>query len=374
VSADYNIIIIGAGVVGLAAARAIAEKGETSVLIIEKEDGFGHGISSRNSEVIHSGIYYNQGSIKAAYCSRANKRLYQFCDKENVWYNNCGKLVIAQQGQDPALQDLYQQGILNGVDGIRLINKNEIASLEPNIAAETALFIPSTGIISANELMSAFYRISASREHDTLFMSSVKNVGKTESGAYEITIIEHGSAESSVTANWVINAAGLHSDAIAELVMGNTAPSLKFSKGEYFKLSSQWANKFSHLVYPLPDIKHDTLGIHLSIDQSGFAKLGPSAAWLDSLNENYSVDEDLKSVFYDEAKKYIPDLDIDDLSADYSGIRPKYFVNNDQQSDYYIKHEKDAGLAGWINLVGIDSPGLTAAISIGEDVAEWITN
>lgn len=371
-SADYDIVIIGAGVIGLAAARALADKGESSVLIIEKEDGFGHGTSSRNSEVIHSGLYYGDGSVKASYCARANKKLYEFCEKENVWFNKCGKLVIAQQGQGKALEDLYQQGIRNGVDGMRVIDKNEIKSLEPNITAESALFIQSTGIISAHELMSAFNRISASAGHDTLFMSSVKNVEKTASGTYEITIVEHGSTESSVTANWVVNAAGLHSAAIAELAMGGAAPSLRFSKGEYFRLSSKWRNEFSHLVYPLPDIEHDSLGIHLSFDQSGSAKLGPSAVWMETLQEDYSVNETLINTFFQEAQRYIPELKIDDLSPDYSGIRPKFFPKNQNQSDYYIQHEEDRMLKGWINMIGIDSPGLTAAISIGEDIADWI--
>lgn len=373
-SANYNIAIIGAGVVGLAAARAIAEKGESSVLIIEKEDGFGHGTSSRNSEVIHSGLYYSDGSVKASYCAKANQKLYEFCEKENVWHNKCGKLVIAQQGQEAALEELYQQGIRNGVDGIRKVDKHEIESLEPNITADSALYIQSTGIISAHELMGAFNRISAAAEHDSLFMSSVKKVVKQSSGEYDLTIIEQGSIESSVTANWVINAAGLHSDTLAKMVMGHAAPSLRFSKGEYFKLSSKWRNKFKRLVYPLPDLEHDSLGIHLSFDQSGSAKLGPSAAWLDRLTEDYSVDSELIDTFFEEAKRYIPDLNKDDLSSDYSGIRPKYFGKNGGQSDYYIKHEKDNGLDKWINLIGIDSPGLTAAISIGEDIANWTNN
>ena len=373
-STDYNIVIIGAGVVGLAVSRALAEKGESSVLIIEKEDSFGHGTSSRNSEVIHSGLYYPDGSIKASYCAKANRKLYNFCEKENVWHNQCGKLVIAQKGQQSALEELFQKGIRNGVEEMRIIDKNEIASLEPNIAAESALFIPSTGIISAHELMSSFNRISSSADHDSLFMSSVRNVRQNNLNNYSLTLIEHGSAESVVTANWVVNAAGLHSDKIAELAMGSSSPSLKFSKGEYFKLSSKWRNVFSHLVYPLPDAEYDSLGIHLSFDRSGSSKLGPSVAWLELLNEDYSVTESLADTFFNEAKRYIPNLDIADLSPDYSGIRPKYFPGQGEQSDFYIRHEEEVGLKGWINLVGIDSPGLTAAISIGENVADWIIN
>ncbi len=373
-STDYKVVIIGAGVIGLAVSRALAEKGESSVLIVDKEDGFGHATSSRNSEVIHSGLYYADGSVKASYCARANRKLYDFCEKENVWYNKCGKLVIAQKGQEPVLQELFQKGIRNGVDEMRIISKKEIYSLEPNIEAELALFIPSTGIISAHELMSAFNRISGSTGHDSLFMTSVGDAHKNNLNEYSLFLVEHGSVESNVTANWVVNAAGLHSETIAAMVMGRKAPSLKFSKGEYFKLSSKWRNEFSHLVYPLPDIENDSLGIHLSFDQSGSSKLGPSAAWLELLNEDYSVTESLADTFFGEAKRYIPDLNITDLSPDYSGIRPKYFPEQVKQSDYYIRHEEGAGLEGWINLVGIDSPGLTAAISIGEDVAEWIVS
>jgi L-2-hydroxyglutarate oxidase LhgO len=372
-TADYKIVIIGAGVVGLAIARALAKKGESSVLILEKEDSFGHGASSRNSEVIHSGLYYPDGSLKASYCVRANKQLYQFCDEESIWYNKCGKLVISQKGQNAELKKLFEQGRRNGVDGMRMIGKQEIVSLEPNIDAESAIFIESTGIISAHELMSAFKRISTNANHDLLYMSTVNKVIHNDK-IFSITVGQNGSTEDLVTANWVINAAGLYSAEISKMVMDANTPKLQYSKGEYFKLSSKWRSAFSHLVYPLPDKEHDSLGIHLSFDKSGMAKLGPSATWLSDFAEEYEVDSNLKKMFFNEANKYIPDLKIDQISPDFSGIRPKYFHPNQAHAEFYIRHEYEAGLEGWINLIGIDSPGLTSAISIGEDVAGWVIN
>ena len=244
--------------------------------------------------------------------------------------------------------------------------------MEPEINAESALFVGCTGIISAHELMSAFFNISQSMDHDYLFKSRVVNAEPLNNG-YEI-IIENPMGEmETVTSEWVINAGGLQSDLIARILGDDIKiPELIYSKGCYFKLSSKWRNRFKHLVYPIPDKEHDSLGIHLSFDQSGNVKLGPSAHWLENRTEDYSVDDKLLGLFHHNAAQYIKVLEKSDLSPDYAGIRPKIQTADGAFSDFYISHERAKGFPGWVNLIGIDSPGFTAAIAIGEDVAGWI--
>lgn len=373
VKTDYKVVIIGGGVIGLAVARALAERNESSVLIIEKEGDYGRGTSSRNSEVIHSGIYYFEGSEKAEYCVEANQRLYDYCIKENVWHNRCGKLIVAQKGQEAGLDLLLRQANQNGVQDVRTLTRTEIVKLEPDVSAESALLLESTGIISAHELMTAFYRESQSADQDILYRYQVRDINQLE-GFYSIDIEGQASITEKVRADWVVNAGGLFSAEIAGFVMNENVPELRFSKGDYFNLTSHWRNRFHHLIYPLPDEEHDSLGIHLSFDQSGSGKLGPSAVWLDELSENYKVDLNLGDTFFHEARQYLHNLQFEHLSPGYSGIRAKYFPPGKNNADFYIKHESDAGLEGWINLVGIDSPGLTAAITIGEYAAKCIFN
>ena len=371
---DYDIIIIGAGAVGLAVARALAVRGEASVLIIEKEMGFGQGTSSRNSEVIHSGIYYPAGSLKAKYCLASRDRLYAFCRENDVWNSKCGKLVVAQAGQESQLEALHRQAETNGVPELYMMDRSEIAAVEPEVSAESAMFVGCTGIVSAHELMAAYHRISAEADHDLLLKASV--VGAEPKGElYALQVEGPGDTTYAVTARWVVNAAGLHSDTIAQFLWGSEypfRPVLRYSKGAYFKLSGKWRHRVERLVYPIPDTEHDSLGIHLSFDQAGEMKLGPDAAWIDDRSEDYTVNAEDGDLFYREANQYLPSLERDDLSPDYSGIRPKLAETVEGHADFYMRHEPDC--PGWINLVGIDSPGLTASFAIGQQVAGWIVD
>lgn len=371
---DYKVVIIGAGVIGLGVARALAENNITSVLIIEKEEGFGRGVSSRNSEVIHSGVYYPKESLKAMYCRMGREKIYPFCQKNDVWYNQCGKLIVAQEGQELALDELFQKAQINEVPHIRMLNQKELSSMVPEVSAHSALFLGCTGILSAHELMSAFLRISAEADHDLLIGATVVG-GEQKGDLYQLSVSNRGEDIYTVVTTWVVNAAGLNSDIIAGLLWRKDkieVPQLTYSKGSYFKLSSKWRNKFQHLIYPIPDKEHDSLGIHLSFDKGGDVKLGPSAEWLAGREEDYSVRVEDQELFYNDVKAYLPDLQYDDLSPDFSGIRPKLMMDNQEHSDFYIHHEEEKGFHGWINLIGIDSPGLTAAIAIGDDVARWI--
>ncbi|MDP6457210.1 MAG: NAD(P)/FAD-dependent oxidoreductase [Candidatus Marinimicrobia bacterium] len=371
---DYDVVIIGAGVVGLAVARALADRKFDSVLIVEREDGFGKGTSSRNSEVIHSGIYYPTNSLKARYCRLGRELIYPFCRANDVWHSRCGKLVVAQKGQEDDLDRLYRQAQANEVPEVVLMSRKEIVTVEPEVSAEAALFVGCTGIVSAHELMAAFHRYSAEADHDLLIKAAV--VGADPEGDhYALSVHGPGDASYQVTTRWVVNAAGLHSDGVAQFLWGSDKkdrPVLRFSKGSYFKLTPRWRHRIQHLIYPLPDPVHDSLGIHLSFDQGGDVKLGPSAEWLEEREEDYVVREKDHDMFYTDVKQYLPALEREDLSPDFAGIRPKLADADDGPSDYYIRHEKDSGYPGWINLIGIDSPGLTAAIAIGEDVAGWI--
>ena len=366
---DYDVVIIGAGVVGLAVARELAESSKKSVLIIEKESSFGKGISSRNSEVIHSGIYYPHDSLKAKYCTRGRELTYDFCEKNHIWYNQCGKLIIAEENQTDIVEQLYNRSKENNVPDTRIIDQNELISLEPQIRGNAALFVGCTGIMSAHEFMAAMQQISAEKEHDYLFMSEVVGIDQITDG-YKVDIRNPDGDIEHVTAEWVINAGGLHSDMIAEMLGEEESfPKLKYSKGCYFKLSSRWRGQFRHLVYPLPDEKHGSLGIHLSFDQTRTVKLGPSAHWLNNRVENYDVEEALLALFHAGAAQYIKGLRIENLTPDFAGIRPKIYNEKNPLSDFYISHEEDKGYPGWINLIGIESPGLTAALAIGEEVA-----
>ena len=367
----FDIVIIGAGIVGLAIARSIGETTNKSVLVIEKEEFFGRGISSRNSEVIHSGIYYKPGSLKAKYCTLGRDMVYDFCEKYNIWYNRCGKLVVGRNHQSEELNTLYKNGQENDVPEIQIIDKKEINNLEPNIKADIALYIGCTGIISTHDLMAAFYKISQENDHDYLFKSQIIDVRKVDSG-YELNIENARGETEKALSQWVINAAGLESDLVAQMIDENS-PSLRYSKGCYYKLSSKWRGAFEHLVYPLPDKKHGSLGIHLSFDETQMMRLGPSADWVDGKEENYDVEEYLLDQFFSEGCQYIRGLEKEDLSPDYAGIRPKIWIDENPMPDFYISHEQKKGFPGWINLIGIESPGLTSAIAIGEDIASWIT-
>ncbi len=367
---DYEVIIIGAGVVGLATARSLAESKSQSVLIIEKERNIGLGTSSRNSEVIHSGLYYPKDSLKAKYCLRGRELLYKFCERHSIWYNKCGKIIIGQKEQESAINYLYENAKNNLVPNIKILDKTDIQSIEPYISADLGLFIGCTGIISSHDFMNTLYNISKEHNHDYLLKSSVIDI-EYLNNSYKITVQNAQNDFETVTSRWVINASGLQSDIIASM-LNKRSPNLTYSKGCYFKLSPEWIGKFNHLIYPTPDKNTDSLGIHLSFNQDGQVKLGPNAIWQDTREEDYSVDENLSDLFYNEASKYIKGLQKMHISPDYSGLRPKIKKVGENFTDFYISHEEKNGLPGFVNLIGIDSPGLTSAIAIGEKISNWV--
>ena len=368
---DYNVIIIGAGVIGLSVANSLAKMGFKSVLIIDKNRTYGLGISSRNSEVIHSGIYYPSKSNKAKYCSIGRDLLYSFCKENNIWHKKIGKIIVANENQDEDIQNLFKNGKKNNIPDIEIVGEENIKQMEPYVKAKLGLHIGCTGIVDSHGLMNVLYNKSIKSDHDYLFMSSVIDSKKIKKG-YSISIVNSLGEKENVTSFWVVNCAGLNSDVIAnQLAYENKKPIISFSKGCYFKISSKWKNRFNRLIYPLPDKKNDALGIHLSFDKNGYARLGPSAHWLNTKEEDYNVDDGLTDLFFHAATRYINGLDKNDIYPDFAGIRPKLKMHNGN-SDFYISHEKDNGYPGYINLIGIDSPGLTSSIAIGNDIASLI--
>ena len=371
---DYEVVIYGAGIIGLAIARALSKLTDKSVLVIEKEKSFGRGISSRNSEVIHSGIYYKYNSLKAKHCLIGRELLYAYCKENSIWHKRCGKLIIAQDNESDKIYKLYNNGIKNGLNNIKILNRKQISNIEPGISGSSGLYINCTGIVSVHELMQSFYNSSINSNHDYLFKSSVLS-SKKESSTYLTTIMNASKDTEVVSSNWVINCAGLNSDILGKNIFDNPKiPIIEYSKGCYFSLSNKYRNKFKHLIYPLPDHNTDSLGIHLTFDKNGSNRLGPNAIKLNNRNEDYFVPKELVSTFYKEATKYIKNLEKNDLTPDYAGIRPKNKFLDNRIADFYIKHEINSGFPRWVNLIGIESPGITSCISISNDIIKLIKN
>ena len=366
---DYQIVIIGAGVIGLSVAYQLQKSGIKSVLILEKEKHYGMGTSSRNSEVIHSGIYYNSNSLKLKYCMRGKEMLYKFCKEKSVWHRQCGKIIVSQKKKSNEILDLYKNGNKNGLKNIRLLDSDDINHLDNKIDGSSGIYIKDTGILDSHQFMTRLYQESYESDHDYLFKTKFISSKKINPG-YEVKIRNYSNNLETLTSDFIINCGGLQSDVIGSIY--KNSPSISFFKGCYFKLSSKWKNCFKYLVYPLPEKNLNSLGIHLTIDKDGMARLGPNSFKIDKAREDYHVDEALKRKFFNSAKTYIKELSIDDIHPDYSGIRPRMITSNNSAPDFYIKEEKEKGFPGWINLIGIESPGLTSSLAIAEDISKII--
>ncbi|HVO37358.1 MAG TPA: NAD(P)/FAD-dependent oxidoreductase [Candidatus Acidoferrum sp.] len=359
-----NIAIIGAGVVGLAVAATISEKNE-GVYVFEKNTKYGQETSSHNSGVIHSGIHYPENSLKAKLCIKGNSMIYQICEKHRIPFKKLGKLTVAIEEEEiEELEELRRQGEANGAEGLRFLDREEIHKLEPNIEVEKALFSPSTGIVEPDELMNHFYTRAYENGVAFAMQTEVADLRKVVDG-FEISGVSVGQ-KFSVTAKTVINCAGLYSDKIAAMVgidLEKAGYRLHYCKGDYFRLSGKPPVKM--LIYPVP--KGAGLGIHLTPDLAGMIRLGPNAYYVDKLD--YEVESSEKE-FREDVRRFLPIIDKYQIQIDSAGIRPKLQGPNDSFKDFVIKHEADRGLFGFINLIGIESPGLTAAPAIGEFVSE----
>ncbi len=379
---EIDVAVIGAGVVGLACAAALAERGR-DVYVFEKNSSFGLETSSRNSEVIHAGLYYPKDWLKTKLCCEGRERLYELAEKYAIPHRKIGKLLIATREEESSqLEKIAKQGAENGVPSLQLLDRSEIQKIEPNITACAALSSPESGIISAHELMQHFVaRLTSFSAAKPLFYNTEVVAITPLATRYALTFREKNGELSSAMARHVINAAGLYADTIAELVGISWHESPKtwiekigyrqhFWKGDYFRIHPRHRGKVQQLVYPLPF--GGGLGIHLTLELDGSMKLGPDATYLEKNEVDYTVAEEKKELFFLAAQRYLPFLSLEDLSADQTGIRPRLYGPGELARDFIIQEESARGLPGFVNLLGMESPGLTASPAIGKYVVEMV--
>lgn len=358
--------VIGAGVVGLAIARKLAMSGR-EVVILEAEETFGTHTSSRNSEVIHAGIYYSTGSLKARLCVAGKKTLYQYCAEHDVSHKRIGKVIVATDSDQISDLNKYgKQAEINGVDDLRPLSTGELAELEPAVRGAAGFLSPSTGIIDSHGLMLA-YLGDAEQHGATLALASPVISGAISDAGIVLNV---GGGESmSVVCNTVINAAGLHAQAIGRSIEGippQTVPPTFYAIGHYYTLAG--AAPFKRLIYPVA--RQDWLGVHVTIDLGGQVKFGPDFSWIDSID--YRFDESRAQAFYEAIRRYYPGLQDGALQPGYTGIRPKIHGPGGPVADFVIHGPRDHGVAGLVNLYGIESPGLTASLAIADYVADLL--
>jgi L-2-hydroxyglutarate oxidase LhgO len=357
-------IVVGAGVVGLAVARALASRGR-EVVVLESEAHIGTGVSSRNSGVIHAGIYYENGSLKARMCVQGKHALYRFCEEHGVSHARTGKLIVATDPtQLPALEQLHERARGNGVDDLEYLTPDRVEELEPVVRCAGALLSPSTGIVDAHEYMLALQ--GDAERHGAVIALGTELAGASVR-ATGMRVSAGGADPMTLDCDALVNCAGLGAQTVAGRIEGldtNTIPTLYPAKGNYFYLTGPCP--FRHLIYPMPDAAW--LGVHVGLDLAGRCKFGPDLHWVDDLD--YDVDEVRAEAFYASIRRYWPELPQGSLEPDYTGIRPKIYAKGQPARDFYIQCANEHGVAGLVNLYGIESPGLTSAIAIGEYVAE----
>ncbi|MCK4307225.1 NAD(P)/FAD-dependent oxidoreductase [candidate division WOR-3 bacterium] len=367
---EIDIAIIGAGVVGLAIGAELAQAGK-EVYIFERNETFGQETSSRNSEVVHAGIYYPPGTLKAKTCVEGNALIYEICERYGIPYKKRGKLVVAiSQDEMGELEELLERGKENGARNLKLISKSELKKLEPYVDGEGAIHSPTSGVIDSHSLMRYFAGVVKSNKGWIVYKANVVGIDKTSNG-YKVMIVEDNKEHSSFRTRILINCAGLQSDKIAELVgidIEEASYSLKFCKGDYFSVGNGKSNLLSHLVYPVPESDSTVVGIHSTLDIQGRFRLGPDDYYIPEDKLDYTVDESKKEIFYNSAKRFLPFLELDDLEPEMSGIRPKLQGPDESYRDFVIQDEKEKGFPGFINLIGIESPGLTSAPAIAKYV------
>lgn len=351
-----KITIIGAGVVGLAVAAELSKEYQ-DIVLLEKENSFGQGTSSRNSEIIHAGIYYPKNSLKAQLCVEGKMLLYEFCANYNLPHKKIGKLIVATNSDEiNQLEELKAKANENGVDDLTWITKEKLKTLEPEVNGDLALYSPSTGIVDSHSLMKQLERLAKENGVLISYGSEATNITKTDAN-YEIEINKTEKIKSEI----IINCAGLFSDKISAMV-GLNNYHLHYCKGEYFAFRKP--SFLKHLVYPVPEAEVKSLGIHSVIDLAGNLKFGPSAEYVNEIN--YKVNIHNRAMFAKAVKTLFPKIEEEELVPDQAGIRPKLQGPGESFKDFVIKEEKESGYPGFINLIGIESPGLTACLAIAK--------
>jgi L-2-hydroxyglutarate oxidase LhgO len=371
--ADFDVVVVGAGVVGLAIAAVGAERGR-SVAVLERHDSFGRETSSRNSEVIHAGLYYPPDWLKTTLCVEGRGELYRLCATGGVGHRKCGKILVAASEEEiPGLEELKKNGEACGVEGLRMISAEEVRALEPNVAAVAGLHSPESGIVDSHGLMEHFKRRAEARGGDCVFGCTVGGLERRD-GLWTIRYRD-AEEDGEIACRAVVNSAGLGAQEVMRMAgLDPEAMGLRLwlCKGEYFSVQGPSRALVSSLVYPTPEHDLKGLGVHSVVDLGGGLKFGPTAEYVEEVN--YDVDASRRDAFFEDARPLLPDLLAEDLFPDMSGIRPKLSGPGESARDFHIAHEAEAGAPGFFNLVGIESPGLTAAPAIARHVAELLEN
>jgi L-2-hydroxyglutarate oxidase LhgO len=361
---EIEIVVVGAGVIGLAIARALAKRGR-EVLVLEQEAGIGQGISSRNSEVIHAGLYYEPGSLKAQLCVAGRRALYDYCAERGVAHRRCGKLVVATRpDEDDAVLKLHRRALANGVEDLELIGGEHLKDMEPHVQGTRALLSGTTGIIDAHSLMLS-YQGDAEAAGATVQLRTPVTGG--DFGGSSVVVRTGGEDPTAIEAGLLVNAAGLGAWDVSAKLSGldpKTIPQRHLAKGSYFSIGGH--APFNHLIYPVP--VPGGLGIHLTFDLGGQARFGPDVEWVDRID--YGVDPGRAEGFYAAIRRYWPGLPDGALAPDYAGIRPRTCGPGQPAGDFVIQGPETTGHKSYVALYGTDSPGLTASLAIAEHVAD----
>lgn len=366
-SKDIDCVVLGAGVLGLALARELALQG-LGVLILEQTGSIGNGVSSRNSEVIHAGIYYPTGSLKARLCVQGKQALYDYCGQRHIPARACGKLIVANgPAQEQGLARLMHTAQANGVNDLQWLSRTQAQALEPELHCSAAVLSPSTGIIDSHALMLALQGDAENAGAQSVFHTRFTGARALQGGGWEVTV--QAQEAFSLSCDYLVNAGGLHSVENAHLISPTPEqfiPQSYLCKGSYFALSGR--SPFTHLIYPMPS--EAGLGVHLTLDLGGQARFGPDTEWVSV--ENYDVDPSRADSFYSAVRSYWPSLPERCLSPAYSGIRPKISPPGAAAADFLFSGPDQHGQAGLLNLFGMESPALTASLAIAKHGRELL--
>ena len=357
--------VVGAGVVGLAVASRLAASGR-EVIVLDREEDFGQGVSSRNSEVIHAGIYYPAGSLKARMCVEGKRKLYEYCESHGVAHARCGKLIVAAEpDEEDVLEDILAKACANDVNDLEYWDSSQIRKAEPHVRGTRALFSPSTGIVSSHELMQAY--LGDLDTHGGMFVGQTFVQGADLKSGLFVLRCESDGMLYEFTCRTLVNAAAVGAQAVAagfSFLDQKTIPPLHYCKGNYFTLSG--GSPFTRLIYPVPEKSGAGLGVHATIDLGGQVKFGPDVEYIDT--EDYDVSTSREGDYYESVRRYFPDLEDGLLVPGYVGIRPKLQGPGDPVADFVIQDESDHGVQNLVQLYGIESPGLTSSIAIADEV------
>ncbi len=371
---QVNITIIGAGVIGLSIAQELS-RSHDKILLIERHNSFGQETSSRNSEVIHTGIYYKKDSLKATTCVKGNRLLYELCTTQNIPHRKTGKLIVAtNQKEIESLKKLLENAKFNGVEDLLFLEPKDINRLEPNIEAKAAIYSPQSGIIDTHSLMKYLELAARTNGVDIAYNVTVLGIDH-KNMSYKISVKDSDGESLLFTSKIIINCAGLEADTIAKMAgidITQSRYNLSYCKGEYFRVAPKKASQITKLIYPVPKGRTEGLGIHATPDLSGGLRLGPDHEYIDRNKANYNLNPAKKGAFLESVKGFLPFLEEGDLSPDTAGIRARLYKEDEPERDFVIKEESENNLPGFINLIGIESPGLTSALAIARLVRNMV--